>query len=85
MRGVGLEACAFLLSAARSAALTVCISLLSGLLAACEAANVGTLIRLPYASGLLTGKVSRAYLDGLSDGDHRKFNVAGAAFDKVSP
>ena len=51
-------------------------------LPAARAADVGTLIRLPLASGLLTGKVDTAYLEGLEDGDHRKFNVGGAAFDK---
>jgi len=51
-------------------------------LPAAKAADVGTLIRLPLASGLLTGKVDAAYIAGLDAGDHRKFNVAGAAFDK---
>ena len=49
-------------------------------LAAAKAANVGTLIRLPFASGLLTGKIDAAYIAGLSDGDHRKFNAAGEFF-----
>ena len=51
-------------------------------LPAAKAADVGTLIRLPLASGLLVGKVDAAYLAALADGDHRRFNVAGAAFDK---
>ena len=51
-------------------------------LPAAKAADVGTIIRLPLASGLLTGKVDAAYLAALEDGDHRKFNVGGAAFDK---
>jgi aryl-alcohol dehydrogenase-like predicted oxidoreductase len=51
-------------------------------LPAAKAADVGTLIRLPLASGLLTGKVDAAYLSALDDRDHRKFNVAGASFDK---
>ena len=51
-------------------------------LAAAKAAGVGTLLRLPFASGLLTGKVTPEYVAGLADGDHRKFNVGGAAFDK---
>ena len=51
-------------------------------LAAAAAANVGTLIRVPYASGLLTGKVTKEYVAGLDGGDHRVFNVAGAGFDK---
>ena len=51
-------------------------------LPAAKAADVGTLIRLPLASGLLTGKVDGAYLAKLDEGDHRKFNTSGAAFDK---
>lgn len=51
-------------------------------LPAAKAADVGTLIRLPLASGLLTGKVDAAYLAALDAGDHRRFNVGGAAFDK---
>jgi aryl-alcohol dehydrogenase-like predicted oxidoreductase len=51
-------------------------------LPAAKAADVGTLIRLPLASGLLTGKIDAAYIDALDAGDHRKFNAAGAAFDK---
>ena len=51
-------------------------------LPAAKAADVGTLIRLPLASGLLSGKVDAAYVAGLADGDHRKFNAAGAHFDK---
>ena len=52
----------------------------SGFLAAAKAANVGTLIRLPFASGLLTGKITQAYIEGLEDSDHRKFNRAGESF-----
>ena len=52
----------------------------SGFLAAAKAANVGTLIRLPFASGLLTGKITQAYIEGLEDSDHRKFNRAGEFF-----
>ena len=51
-------------------------------LKAAKAADVGTLVRLPLASGLLAGKVDEAYLAKLDEGDHRKFNTAGAAFDK---
>lgn len=51
-------------------------------LQAAKAADVGTLIRLPLASGLLTGKCTREYIDGLDAGDHRRFNAAGAFFDK---
>lgn len=46
-------------------------------LPAAKAADVGTLIRLPLASGLLTGKVDATYIGSLDAGDHRKFNVAG--------
>lgn len=45
-------------------------------LPAAHAKDVGTLIRLPLASGLLSGKVDAAYVDALDAGDHRKFNGA---------
>lgn len=54
----------------------------NGFLAECERANVGTLIRLPLASGLLTGKITPEYVASLSESDHRRFNKAGEAFDK---
>jgi len=42
--------------------------------------NVGILARVPMASGLLTGKLSRA--SSFADDDHRQFNRQGEAFDK---
>jgi aryl-alcohol dehydrogenase-like predicted oxidoreductase len=51
-------------------------------LPAAKAADVGTLVRLPLASGLLAGKIDAAYVAALSEGDHRKFNASGAFFDK---
>jgi aryl-alcohol dehydrogenase-like predicted oxidoreductase len=42
--------------------------------------NVGIIVRVPLASGLLTGKFSKA--TSFSEGDHRNFNRKGAAFDK---
>jgi len=45
-----------------------------------QAQQVGILARVPLASGLLTGKLSRD--STFSDDDHRQFNRAGQAFDK---
>jgi len=42
--------------------------------------DVGIIVRVPLASGLLTGKFSRATTFG--EGDHRTFNRQGEAFDK---
>lgn len=42
--------------------------------------NIGVIVRVPLASGLLTGKFSKDTT--FSDGDHRKFNRNGEAFDK---
>jgi aryl-alcohol dehydrogenase-like predicted oxidoreductase len=42
--------------------------------------NVGIIIRVPLASGLLTGKFSSA--STFTAGDHRQFNRSGDAFDK---
>ncbi|MBN1285808.1 MAG: aldo/keto reductase [Anaerolineae bacterium] len=42
--------------------------------------QVGILARVPLASGLLTGKLTRA--STFADDDHRKFNREGEAFDK---
>lgn len=42
--------------------------------------NVGILARVPLASGLLTGKLTRASV--FAAGDHRTFNRHGEAFDK---
>ena len=43
-------------------------------------AKVGILARVPLASGLLTGKMSKQY--SFSKDDHRAFNRNGEAFDK---
>jgi aryl-alcohol dehydrogenase-like predicted oxidoreductase len=42
--------------------------------------HVGILARVPLASGLLTGKLTRA--STFADDDHRSFNRNGEAFDK---
>ena len=42
--------------------------------------QVGILARVPLASGLLTGKITRA--SKFADDDHRKFNRHGEAFDR---
>ena len=42
--------------------------------------NIGIIVRVPLASGLLTGTYSRS--TAFSAGDHRNFNRDGAAFDK---
>ncbi|HKJ41170.1 MAG TPA: aldo/keto reductase [Sunxiuqinia sp.] len=42
--------------------------------------NVGVIVRVPLASGLLTGKYDENTTFG--EGDHRNFNRDGAAFDK---
>ncbi len=42
--------------------------------------DVGIIVRVPLASGLLTGKFSSESTFG--EGDHRKFNRNGEAFDK---
>ena len=42
--------------------------------------NVGIIVRVPLASGLLTGKFSKT--SQFEKGDHRFFNRNGAAFDK---
>ena len=42
--------------------------------------EVGIIVRVPLASGLLTGRFSSASTFG--EGDHRHFNRDGAAFDK---
>lgn len=42
--------------------------------------NVGIIVRVPLASGLLTGKFSKDTTFG--EGDHRHFNREGEAFDK---
>ncbi len=42
--------------------------------------NVGVIVRVPLASGLLTGKYSKTTT--FAAGDHRNFNRNGEAFDK---
>jgi aryl-alcohol dehydrogenase-like predicted oxidoreductase len=42
--------------------------------------NVGILARVPLASGMLSGKISRA--TAFAKDDHRNFNRHGAAFDR---
>lgn len=42
--------------------------------------NVGVIVRVPLASGLLTGKFSKT--STFTAGDHRNFNRNGEAFDK---
>ncbi|MEO5944190.1 MAG: aldo/keto reductase [Ferruginibacter sp.] len=42
--------------------------------------NIGIIVRVPLASGLLTGKFSS--VTKFTAGDHRTFNRAGEAFDK---
>ena len=48
--------------------------------AAAQARQVGILARVPLASGLLTGKLTRA--STFEADDHRRFNRHGEAFDK---
>lgn len=45
-----------------------------------EKRNIGVIVRVPLASGLLTGKYNRQTT--FETGDHRHFNREGAAFDK---
>lgn len=47
---------------------------------AAQKRQVGILARVPLASGLLSGKLTRD--SQFEEGDHRKFNREGAAFDK---
>ena len=42
--------------------------------------NVGIIVRVPLASGLLSGKFSKDTI--FKEGDHRNFNREGQAFDK---
>ncbi len=42
--------------------------------------NVGVIVRVPLASGLLSGKFSAETI--FTEGDHRQFNRQGEAFDK---
>jgi aryl-alcohol dehydrogenase-like predicted oxidoreductase len=52
---------------------------LEWLLPACEKADVGVIVRVPLASGLLSGKYTEATT--FPPGDHRTYNRAGEAFD----
>ena len=52
---------------------------LDRLLPACEKADVGVIVRVPLASGLLSGKYTEATT--FPSGDHRTYNRAGEAFD----
>lgn len=45
-----------------------------------ERRDVGVIVRVPLASGLLSGKLSRDTT--FDEGDHRHFNRNGAAFDR---
>ena len=45
-----------------------------------EKRNVGIIVRVPLASGLLTGKFDKN--TSFDEGDHRNFNREGEAFDK---
>merc|ERR1711972_1308074 len=47
-----------------------------------KTADVGVIVRVPLASGLLTGKINAEYLASLAETDHRTFNKSGAFFDK---
>ena len=42
--------------------------------------DIGVIVRVPLASGLLTGKFDKSSTFG--EGDHRQYNREGAAFDK---
>ena len=48
-------------------------------LSAAKAADVGVIVRVPLASGLLTGKMSRETT--FASNDHRNYNRHGEAFD----
>jgi aryl-alcohol dehydrogenase-like predicted oxidoreductase len=52
---------------------------LEQLLPACEKADVGVIVRVPLASGLLSGKYTESTT--FPPGDHRTYNRAGEAFD----
>lgn len=51
---------------------------IDNLFPAAQKANVGIIVRLPLASGLLSGKMSKTTT--FSEGDHRNFNRDGQAF-----
>ncbi|MFP4656631.1 MAG: aldo/keto reductase [Candidatus Woesearchaeota archaeon] len=46
----------------------------------CKKRNVGIIVRVPLASGLLTGKMSKGVT--FDKNDHRNFNREGKAFDR---
>jgi aryl-alcohol dehydrogenase-like predicted oxidoreductase len=52
---------------------------LEQLLPACQKADVGVIVRVPLASGLLSGKYTESTT--FPPGDHRTYNRAGEAFD----
>jgi aryl-alcohol dehydrogenase-like predicted oxidoreductase len=52
---------------------------LERLFPACEKADVGVIVRVPLASGLLSGKYTESTT--FPPGDHRTYNRAGEAFD----
>jgi len=52
---------------------------LERLFPACEKAGVGVIVRVPLASGLLSGKYTESTT--FPPGDHRTYNRAGEAFD----
>jgi aryl-alcohol dehydrogenase-like predicted oxidoreductase len=86
--GVSVETCAQALAAiARPGVASVQIILnpfrlkpLDEVLPAAEAAGVGILARVPLASGLLSGRYTRATT--FADNDHRTYNRGGEAFDR---
>lgn len=43
--------------------------------------QVAIIPRVPLASGLLSGKIDKSYLDSIAESDHRKFNSVGQVFD----
>ncbi|MHA6482015.1 aldo/keto reductase [Paenibacillus sp. strain BS8-2] len=51
------------------------------LLGAAQEKGVGILVRLPLASGLLTGKFAAASAAKFEESDHRRFNENGEAFN----
>ena len=57
---------------------------LDAVFAAAAAKRVTLICRVPLASGMLAGTMDAAALAKLSPKDHRSYNRAGAAFDKVS-
>lgn len=54
---------------------------LEAVLTAAKKKGILVLARVPLASGLLTGKVDKAFVDALPATDHRVFNKLGESFD----